>query len=66
MAEAIRYYTYGSAYASFEEGNRGTLEVGKLADMVVLSRNLFEATPREILTTRVVYTILGGEVVYQR
>jgi len=66
MAEAIKYYTYGSAYASFEEDIKGTLEKGKLADMVVLSRDLFSIPPREILKTEVLYTILGGKIVYQK
>lgn len=66
MEEAVKYYTFGSAYACFDEDVKGTLEVGKLADMVVLSRNLFEATPMQVLTTRVVYTILGGKVVFER
>lgn len=66
MAEAIKYYTYGSAYASFEEDIKGTLEKGKLADMVVLSRDLFSIPPKEILNTEVLYTILGGKIVYQK
>jgi predicted amidohydrolase YtcJ len=65
MAEAIKYYTYGPAYASFEEDIKGTLEVGKLADMVVLSQDLFTILPREITKTEVLYTILGGKIVYE-
>ena len=64
MDEAIKYYTYGSAYASFEEDDKGTLEVGKLADMVVLSQDLFSIDPKEITKTKVLYTILGGKIVY--
>ena len=66
MAEAIRYYTYGPAYASFEEDIKGTLEKGKLADMVVLSQDLFSIDPGEITKTEVLYTILGGKIVYQK
>lgn len=66
MAEAIKYYTYGPAYASFEEGIKGTLEVGKLADMVILSQDLFTIQPRDITKTEVLYTILGGKIVYQK
>jgi predicted amidohydrolase YtcJ len=66
MAEVIRYYTYGSAYASHEEEIKGTLDKGKLADMVVLSRDLFTIPSREILRTQVLYTILGGKIVYQK
>jgi len=66
MAEAIKYYTYGPAYASFEEDIKGTLEVGKLADMVVLSQDLFTIQPRDITKTEVLYTILGGKIVYEK
>jgi predicted amidohydrolase YtcJ len=64
MAEAIKYYTYGPAYASFEEDIKGTLEEGKLADMVVLSQDLFTIESKEIPKTTVLYTILGGKIVY--
>jgi predicted amidohydrolase YtcJ len=66
MGEAIKYYTYGSAYATFEEDIKGTLEAGKLADIVVLSKDLFTIDPEEILTTEVVYKILGGKIIYQQ
>ena len=66
MEEAIRYYTYGSAYANFWEDDLGSLEVGKLADMVVLSKNLLEIYPYQIFQTEVLHTIVGGMVVYSR
>ena len=66
MDEAIKYYTFGPAYASFEEDIKGSLEVGKLADMVVLSKDLFTIPPQEILKTEVLWTILGGKIVYER
>lgn len=66
MAEAIKYYTYGPAYASFEENIKGTLEIGKLADMVILSRDLFSIDPKEIIKTEVLYTLLGGKIVYEK
>lgn len=66
MAEAIGLFTKGAAYASFEEDVKGTLEPGKLADMVVLSKDLFAVPPAEILTTRAEVTILGGRIVFQR
>ena len=65
MAEAIEYYTFGPAYASFEEDIKGTLEVGKLGDMVILSQDLFSIDPKDITKTKVLYTILGGEIVYK-
>ncbi len=65
IREAIRYYTYGPAYASFEEGLKGSLRVGSLADFVVLSNNILEIEPPKILETKVLYTIVGGKVVFQ-
>ena len=64
--EALRSFTIDAAYAAFEEGQKGSLEVGKLADMVVLSRDIMEIPAVEMLDTHVVTTILGGRVVYQR
>jgi len=64
IEEAIRAYTYNTAYANFEEKTKGSIEVHKIADLVVLTRNLLQATPREILDTKVVYTIVGGKIVY--
>ncbi len=64
--EALRAYTYHSAYANFEDDSKDTLEVGKLADITVLDRNLLEIEPREILDAEVLYTIVGGRVVYSR
>jgi hypothetical protein len=66
MAEAIKYYTFGSAYAAREEDVKGTLEKGKLADMTVLSKDLFTVDPEDILSTKVLYTILGGKIVFRR
>jgi predicted amidohydrolase YtcJ len=64
IEKAIELYTLGSAYASFEEAIKGSLEVGKLADIVVLSKDLFAIPEEEILNTKVVYTILGGKVIF--
>jgi predicted amidohydrolase YtcJ len=64
VAQALRAYTYNAAYAEFEENVKGTLEPGKLADMTVLARNLFDIDPAEIENVKVDLTILGGEVVY--
>ncbi len=66
IEEAITAYTLGSAYASFEEHLKGTIEVGKLADLTILSKNLLTVDPREYLTTEVLYTIVGGKVVYEK
>jgi predicted amidohydrolase YtcJ len=64
LSEALKAYTMGSAFGSFREHELGTLEVGKLADLVVLERNLFEVPVEEIPDTKVQLTIVDGKVVY--
>ena len=66
MGEAIRAYTWGSSYGSGDEMIKGTLEPGKLADLVVLSKDLFSIHQREISRTQVITTIVGGAIVYER
>lgn len=63
--EALKSYTTAAAYAAFEEKVKGTLSVGKLADVVVLSRRILTTRPASIPTTRVLYTIVGGEIRYR-
>jgi predicted amidohydrolase YtcJ len=64
-AEAIRAYTWGSAYASREEHLKGTIEPGKLADLVVLSADILSIPPPEIGHAKVVLTICDGKIVHQ-
>ncbi|TFH64010.1 MAG: amidohydrolase, partial [Gemmatimonadales bacterium] len=64
--EALESYTINGAYASFEEGIKGTLTPGKLADITVLSKDILTIPEGEIPTTEVVYTIVGGAVKYHR
>ncbi|NIR51757.1 amidohydrolase [candidate division KSB1 bacterium] len=66
IEEAIKAYTYHTAYANFEEDIKGSITAGKLADMTVLSRNLLEIPPEEILETDVLYTVVDGKIVYER
>lgn len=63
--EALRSYTIDAAYAAFEEASKGSLQAGKLADVTVLSRDVMSVPEAEIPGTEVVYTILGGKVVYR-
>jgi predicted amidohydrolase YtcJ len=63
LAEAIRAYTLGSAYGDFREHELGTLEPGKLADLVVLDRNLFDIPVEEIREVKVKLTVMDGKVV---
>ncbi|HPB59250.1 MAG TPA: amidohydrolase [Candidatus Saccharicenans sp.] len=65
LAEAIECFTSGSAYASFEENLKGTLEPGKLADLTIFGLDIFSHEPEDILTAPVIYTIVGGKIVYQ-
>ena len=62
--EALRSYTVANAYAAFEEELKGTLSPGKLADVVVLSKDVSTVPDEEILTTEVLTTIVGGKVAY--
>lgn len=64
--EAVSLFTTGNAYEAFEEDIRGSLEVGKLADMTVLDRDIFETDPHEITKAVVLKTIVGGREVYSK
>jgi predicted amidohydrolase YtcJ len=64
--EALRSYTVENAYAAFEENLKGTLQVGKLGDVTVLSQDILTVPEDRILKTEVEYTIVGGKVVYER
>jgi len=65
IAETIRGYTLGAAYAGRREKTEGSIEQGKLADVIIVSQNIFEIDPRRIAETKVLTTIVGGRVVYQ-
>lgn len=65
VAAALRHFTRDGAYASFDEKARGTLSAGKLADFVVLSRDILSVPPGEILHTRVLLTVMGGRDTYR-
>ncbi len=64
LEEALRAYTYGSAFASFSESDEGTLEPGKLADIAVLSKNPLEVPLEEIKEIKAIMTVVGGKIVY--
>jgi predicted amidohydrolase YtcJ len=65
IEQAVAAYTTGAAYAEFAERDKGRLAPGMLADFVVLDRDLTKVTPREILGTRVLRTVVGGKTVYE-
>ncbi len=64
VEQAVNAYTQGSAYARFSDDRLGTLEVGKEADLAVLSQDIFSMKPEEIAKARVVITMVGGKVVF--
>jgi len=63
--EAMYHYTLGAAYSSFEEDVKGSIEVGKVADLVVLDNDILAIDPEKIKDTKVVMTIFDGNIVYQ-
>ena len=65
VEEAVAAYTRGAAHASFEEGVKGTLTPGALADFVLLDRDIFAVPPEQIRDARVLLTVVGGRVVYE-
>jgi predicted amidohydrolase YtcJ len=64
--QALRIHTMGSAYAAFEEKRKGSIEVGKLADLVVWANDLYSATPEELTELEALMTIVGGNIVYEK
>ncbi|MGE6377020.1 amidohydrolase [Peribacillus muralis] len=65
VKEAIRLYTWNGAFASFDEAIKGSIEVGKLADLVILNDSILKVKPNEIKDLKVETTILNGEILYQ-
>ncbi|MBU1298441.1 MAG: amidohydrolase family protein, partial [Bacteroidetes bacterium] len=64
--EALKSYTSWAAYSSFQENKKGTIEIGKLADLTILSKDIMKIPPEEILTTEVEYTIIDGNIVFSK
>jgi predicted amidohydrolase YtcJ len=64
--QALKMFTIWAAYAAFEEKMKGSIEVGKLADLTVLSADIMKIPEREILSTRCVMTVIGGEIAFQQ
>ena len=65
LGQVLQGYTYGAAYVENFEDRIGTLQPGKLADLVIMDRNLFASAPEELLEAKPLYTFIDGEVVYQ-
>lgn len=65
LADAIKGYTLNAAFAGHREKSEGSLEFGKLADLIVISQDVFKVDPSKIGETKVLLTMVGGRVVYQ-
>ena len=65
VEQALRAYTVDAAYASFEEGIKGSIERGRLADLVIIDRDITQAAPETIRDARIAKTIVGGRVVFE-
>lgn len=65
VEETVRAYTVGSAFAEFQENVKGTISVGKLADFVILSDDIFTINPNDIRNTKVLTTVVDGKIVYE-
>jgi predicted amidohydrolase YtcJ len=65
VEDSVRFYTANNAWITFEEAAKGSIAVGKLADLVVLDRDIFDRPSKELIETQVIYTIVGGRIVYQ-
>jgi len=66
VEDALRAYTVNGAFASFEEKEKGSIEVGKLADLVVIDRDLTTIPPEQIRDAHIALTLLGGKIVFER
>jgi predicted amidohydrolase YtcJ len=65
VEETVRGYTLGAAYAGRREKTEGSIERGKLADIIIVSQNIFEIDPHRLAETKVLTNMVGGRVVYQ-
>jgi predicted amidohydrolase YtcJ len=65
VAQAVAGYTLGAAYAGHREKTEGSIEAGKVADVIIVSKNIFEIDPHRIGDTKVTTTIVGGKIVYE-
>ena len=64
--DALRFYTSGSAWVSHDEQQRGSLEVGKLADVAVLSQDILAVPPDAVKDTKAMMTVVGGKIMYRQ
>jgi predicted amidohydrolase YtcJ len=65
VEETVRAYTLGSAYAEFAEQTKGAIAPGKLADLVILDKDIFKISRTEIESARVQLTLVDGRIVYE-
>ena len=63
--EALKSYTINAAHGAFEEGIKGTIDIGKYADFTIFSQNIITVPDDQLLNTKIKYTIINGEIEYQ-
>ena len=63
-SQALRSYTLSAAYAAFEENLKGSIEIGKAADFTILSNDIMTVPEDKILSTKILYTIVNGKILY--
>ena len=66
MEKAVEYYTLGAAYAQFMEEKKGMLREGYLADITILSENIFDIPEEMIMSVKADYTVVDGKIVFER
>jgi hypothetical protein len=66
VEEAVRLFTIWNAYGAFEENKKGSLEIGKAADLIILDKDIFEVEPHDIASIKVIATIVDGKTVYEK
>ena len=64
--EALRSYTLNNAFAAYEDDVKGSITVGKLADITILDQDIMTIPSEQIKDAKVLYTIIGGRILYQR
>ena len=65
VEQALKAYTSNAAYASFDEKDKGTIELGKLADFVLLEQDIRQIAPEKIKDVKIIMTVVGGKIVFK-
>ena len=65
VEEAVKFFTFNAAYSVKEENRKGSIDIGKLADLVILDKDIFSIAPEDIISTEVAATVKNGYIVYR-